>query len=68
MDAEEMRHVTMVTGRLNNELDHLRIIRDEAQATITRMVTRSRRHRAQALVFGIILGYAAGVWTALGAQ
>lgn len=49
-------------------MDAIDRIRAEAHATIGTMSRRSRRHRAQALVFGVLIGYAAGVWTALGAQ
>lgn len=48
-------------------MDQIDVIRHEACQVIGAMVARKRRHIAQAIVLGIILGYAAGVWTALGA-
>jgi hypothetical protein len=50
------------------ENDQIERIRYEARGVISSLVARSRRHRAQALALGIIIGYAAGVWTALGAR
>ena len=49
-------------------MDALDRIRAEAHVTIGAMVARKRRHVAQAVVLGLLLGYAAGVWTTLGAQ
>lgn len=48
--------------------DQIDVIRAEASRVIHAMVTRKRRHVAQAVALGLLLGYAAGVWTALGVQ
>ena len=49
-------------------MDQIDVIRHEARQVIGAMVARKRRHVAQALAFGVLLGYAAGVWITLGAQ
>ncbi len=53
---------------MNVERDQAEEIARVVRARMNELVRRGRRHRAQALVFGVLLGYAAGVWTTLGVQ